>query len=58
MFFTCQNQSCQTRWDPKDVTVKDEGQGPLFRCPLCNSRNPVVPQRSADGTIVYKQRSR
>ena len=27
MFFTCQNQSCQTRWDPKDVTVKDEGQG-------------------------------
>ncbi|WP_420994797.1 hypothetical protein ACKI2N_021140 [Cupriavidus sp. 30B13] len=58
MSFTCQNQSCRTRWEEADVTIKDEGQGLLFRCPVCNSRNPVVPQRRPDGTIRYQQRTR
>ncbi|KHK49706.1 hypothetical protein PI87_24705 [Ralstonia sp. A12] len=54
--FTCKNQSCRTRWEPSDVVIKDEGQGPLFRCALCGARNYVERREARDGTVVYKQR--
>ncbi|CAG9168705.1 hypothetical protein CURE108131_09285 [Cupriavidus respiraculi] len=54
--FTCQNQSCQTTWERKDVTVVNEGQGPLFRCPICGARNMLVAKTRPDGEVVYTQR--
>lgn len=39
--FTCINQSCGTQWQLSDVVIKDEGQGPLFRCALCGARNCI-----------------
>lgn len=56
--FVCLNQSCGAQWLPTEVVIKNEGQGPLFRCPLCGSRNPVMASHRADGTIEYKQRRR
>lgn len=56
LMFTCQNQSCQTTWERKDVTVVNEGQGPLFRCPICGARNMLVAKTRPDGEVVYTQR--
>ncbi|GCB04664.1 hypothetical protein [Ralstonia sp. SET104] len=53
--FTCKNQSCGTQWSLPDVVIKDEGQGPLFRCPLCGARNYVKRFEAGDGKVVYKQ---
>jgi uncharacterized Zn finger protein len=53
--FTCKNQSCGTQWELSDVVIKDEGQGPLFRCPLCGARNYVKRLEADDGTVVYRQ---
>jgi hypothetical protein len=53
--FTCRNQSCGTQWETSDVVIKDEGQGLLFRCPLCGARNYVERFDADDGTIVYEQ---
>jgi len=53
--FTCKNQSCRTQWALSDVVIQDEGQGPLFRCPLCGARNYVKRREAKDGTVVYKQ---
>lgn len=53
--FTCKNQSCGTQWELSDVVIKDEGQGPLFRCPLCGARNYVERLEADEGTIAYRQ---
>lgn len=54
--FTCQNQSCGARWKSDEISIVNEGQGPLFRCPICNSRNRLVTRVEPDGTTVYRQR--
>ena len=51
----CRNQSCQAQWEPSDVVIKNEGQGLLFRCPMCGARNYVEKFEAEDGTIVYEQ---
>jgi hypothetical protein len=56
VFFTCRNQSCGTQWGQSDVAIKDEGQGLLFRCPMCSARNYVERFDADDGTTVYAQR--
>jgi len=38
-----------------DVVIKNEGQGLLFRCPMCGARNYVERFDADDGTIVYEQ---
>jgi uncharacterized Zn finger protein len=53
--FTCKNQSCGTQWELSEVVIKDEGQGPLFRCTLCGARNYVERFEADDGTVVYEQ---
>lgn len=53
--FTCRNQSCGTQWEQSDVVIKDEGQGLLFRCPMCRARNYVERFDAEDGSIVYEQ---
>lgn len=53
--FTCRNQSCQAQWQPSDVVIKNEGQGLLFRCPMCGARNYVEKFETEDGTVVYEQ---
>jgi hypothetical protein len=53
--FTCRNQSCQAQWEPSEVTIKNEGQGLLFRCPMCGARNYVERFEADDGSIVYEQ---
>ncbi|GAA5786029.1 hypothetical protein GCM10007860_27350 [Chitiniphilus shinanonensis] len=53
--FTCLNQSCGAQWKPEEVTIKNEGQGELFRCPLCGARNRVLRSVKPDGRVVYKQ---
>lgn len=53
--FVCQNQPCGARWEAAEVTIHNEGQGLLFRCPLCGARNHVVARTQADGTVTYKQ---
>jgi uncharacterized Zn finger protein len=52
---TCRNQSCQAQWDLADVVIKNEGQGLLFRCPMCGARNYVEKFEADDGTVVYEQ---
>ena len=52
---TCRNQSCQAQWEPADVIIKNEGQGLLFRCPMCGARNYVEKFEAEDGTVVYEQ---
>lgn len=54
MVFTCRNQSCGAQWQPSDVVIKDEGQGLLFRCPICGARN-YVERSETNGRVVYKQ---
>ena len=53
--FTCRNQSCQAQWALSDVVIKNEGQGLLFRCPMCGARNYVEKFEAEDGTFVYEQ---
>jgi uncharacterized Zn finger protein len=53
--FICRNQSCGTQWEQSDVAIKNEGQGLLFRCPMCGARNYVERLDAEDGAIVYKQ---
>jgi hypothetical protein len=53
--FTCRNQSCGAQWEQSDVVIKNEGQGLLFRCPMCGARNYVERFDADDGTVVYEQ---
>ncbi len=53
--FIFRNQSCQAPWDLSEVKLKDEGQGLLFRCPMCGARNYVERFEGDDGTVVYEQ---
>jgi len=53
--FTCRNQSCGTQWETSDVVIKDEGQGLLFRCPLCGARNYLERFEDDEGNVVYEQ---
>lgn len=53
--FTCRNQSCQAKWEQSDLVFKNEGQGLLFRCPMCGARNYVEKVEAEGGTIVYEQ---
>ena len=53
--FICRNQSCQAPWNLSEVKLKDEGQGLLFRCPMCGARNYVERFEGDDGTVVYEQ---
>ncbi|MCY0389452.1 hypothetical protein OVY01_20100 [Robbsia sp. Bb-Pol-6] len=53
--FTCRNQPCRSEWELSDVDIHDEGQGLLFRCPVCGARNKVEQIAAADGTTRYEQ---
>nr|WP_223991348.1 hypothetical protein [Cupriavidus pampae] len=56
--FVCQNQPCGAKWAPTEVTIKNEGQGFLFRCPLCGARNHLQARQRPDGTTEYRQARR
>jgi hypothetical protein len=45
----------RAQWETSDVVIKDEGQGLLFRCPLCGARNYLERFEAEDGTVVYEQ---
>jgi hypothetical protein len=53
--FICRNQPCGAQWQPSEVEVRNEGQGTMFRCPLCGTRNYVESVKAEDGTVAYKQ---
>ena len=53
--FTCRNQSCGASWEQSEVVIKNEGQGLLFRCPMCGARNYVDRIEAEDGSVVYEQ---
>ena len=53
--FKCRNQSCEAQWEQSDVVIKNEGQGLLFRCPMCGARNYVDRIEAEDGSVVYEQ---
>jgi uncharacterized Zn finger protein len=53
--FTCRNQSCEAQWETSDVVIKNEGQGLLFRCPMCGARNYVARHESPEGDVSYEQ---
>ncbi|KAF0813422.1 hypothetical protein IGB42_01773 [Andreprevotia sp. IGB-42] len=53
--FTCLNQPCGAQWKLEEVVIKNEGQGELFRCPLCGARNRVIRSEKANGKVTYKQ---
>jgi hypothetical protein len=53
--FTCRNQPCRSEWALSDVDIHNEGQGLLFRCPICGARNKVIRHDAEDGTVTYKQ---
>jgi hypothetical protein len=53
--FTCRNQSCEAQWAQSDVVIKNEGQGLMFRCPMCAARNYVERFDADDGSVVYEQ---
>lgn len=53
--FVCQNQPCGAQWSPEEVEIRNEGQGPLFRCPLCGARNHLEAREGADGALKYRQ---
>jgi uncharacterized Zn finger protein len=55
--FTCRNQSCGQSWQLSDVVIKDEGQGLLFRCPMCGARNYVERFEDDEGHVLYEQLS-
>ncbi len=56
--FVCQNQPCGARWAPDEVEIHNEGQGPIFRCPLCGARNYLQASKGPGGAITYKRVSR
>ncbi len=53
--FICRNQPCGAQWQPSEVEVRNEGQGYMFRCPLCGARNYVERVTAEDGTVAYEQ---
>jgi len=53
--FVCQNQPCGAQWSLGEVEIRNEGQGPLFRCPLCGARNRLEASQRSDGTTRYRQ---
>ena len=53
--FTCRNQSCGQSWQLSDVVLKDEGQGLLFRCPMCGARNYIERFEDDEGNVLYEQ---
>jgi hypothetical protein len=53
--FTCRNQPCGEQWEMSDVVIKNEGQGLLFRCPMCGARNYVERFDGEDGSVLYEQ---
>lgn len=53
--FVCQNQPCGARWALDEVEIRNDGQGPLFRCPLCGARNHLEARKAADGAVQYRQ---
>ncbi|KND61375.1 hypothetical protein BVER_04276 [Candidatus Burkholderia verschuerenii] len=53
--FICRNQSCGAEWALSDVVIKNEGQGLLFRCPMCGARNYVERHDSPEGEVSYEQ---
>jgi uncharacterized Zn finger protein len=53
--FICRNQSCGAEWALSDVVIKNEGQGLLFRCPMCGARNYVERFDSPEGEVSYEQ---
>jgi NAD-dependent SIR2 family protein deacetylase len=53
--FTCRNQSCGAQWEQSDVVIKNEGQGLLFRCPMCGARNYIERFDGDDGSVLYEQ---
>lgn len=53
--FVCQNQSCGAQWAPDEVEIVNEGQGPLFRCPMCNARNHLEARPGRNGETQYRQ---
>ncbi|WP_250517991.1 hypothetical protein [Caballeronia sp. ATUFL_M1_KS5A] len=53
--FTCRNQSCGADWALSDVDIRNEGQGLLFRCPMCGARNYVTRHETNDGDVTYEQ---
>ncbi|CAM2191093.1 hypothetical protein PXJ20_02855 [Paraburkholderia sp. A1RI_3L] len=53
--FVCRNQSCGQPWELSDVVIKNEGQGLLFRCPLCGARNYVERFEDDEGNVLYEQ---
>ena len=53
--FTCRNKTCETKWEESDVVIKNEGQGLLFRCPLCATRNYLERFEGEDGSVLYEQ---
>jgi hypothetical protein len=56
--FVCQNQPCGAQWSPDEVEIRNEGQGPLFRCPQCGARNRLEVRTRRDGTVEYRQARR
>ncbi|SAK40914.1 hypothetical protein AWB77_00282 [Caballeronia fortuita] len=52
--FTCRNQSCGADWALSDVDIHNEGQGLLFRCPMCGARNYVT-RHEKNGDVTYEQ---
>jgi hypothetical protein len=53
--FICRNKPCSAEWDLSDVLIKNEGQGLMFRCPMCGARNKVIRHDAPDGAITYEQ---
>ena len=53
--FTCRNKTCEAQWEESDVVIKNEGQGLLFRCPLCATRNYLERFEGEDGSVLYEQ---
>jgi predicted RNA-binding Zn-ribbon protein involved in translation (DUF1610 family) len=53
--FVCGNQACGAHWKPDEVQIRNEGQGPVFRCPQCGARNHVEARKARDGSTVYRQ---
>ncbi|RDK11122.1 hypothetical protein DN412_07050 [Cupriavidus lacunae] len=53
--FVCGNQACGARWELDEVQIRNEGQGPVFRCPQCGARNHVEARTTRDGSTVYRQ---
>jgi hypothetical protein len=55
IMFICRNKPCGAEWELADVLIKNEGQGLMFRCPMCGARNKVIRHDAPDGTITYEQ---